>query len=70
MSSDIQGAEPGSSSRMRRGALAPTKRRAGIGAQPIDQTNTRRSHQPGSFRHVAESGSGQPFALLTTRKRA
>ena len=60
---------PLGASRMRKGALAPTKRRAGIGAQPIDQTNGRRSHQPGSFRHTVES-HGQPYAVLTTRRRA
>jgi hypothetical protein len=62
-------AEPIGNVRVRKGALAP-KKRAGIGAQPIDGTNGRRSHQPGSFRHTAESGSGNPFAVLTTRKRA
>jgi hypothetical protein len=68
MGGDTVGAQVTSSSRMRRGALAPVKRRAGIGAQPIDGTNNRKSHQPGSFRHVTES-MGQPSMTPRLRTR-
>lgn len=68
MGGDTVGAQVTSSSRMRRGALAP-KKRAGIGAQPIDGTNSRRSHQPGSFRHVVESIGGTPTVSMPHRKR-
>lgn len=60
------GSQPVGSTRTRKGAVAP-KKRPGIGAQP-DYSN-RKSHQPGSFRHTVES-HGQPYAQLTTRKRA
>jgi hypothetical protein len=61
-------AEPIGNSRVRKGALAP-KKRAGIGAQPLDGTTKRKSHLLGSFRHTTES-MGQPAAtpLLKTRK--
>jgi hypothetical protein len=71
MGADTVGAQVTSSSHMRRGPLAP-KKRAGIGAQPIDGTNNRKSHQPGSFRHTVEQLGGQPTVspLLRTRKHS
>lgn len=68
MSTGLEGAGPSPTTRLRHPPLAP-KRRAGIGAQPVDNTNGRKSHQPGSYRHTVES-MGQPYATLTTRKRA
>lgn len=64
----IEGAGPVSSSRMRRGSGAPVKR-AGIGAQPLDQTNSRRDHQLGSYRHVVENIAGVPTVTLNRGKR-
>jgi hypothetical protein len=61
-------AEPIGNTRVRKGSLAP-KKRAGIGAQPIDGTNSRRSHQPGSFRHTVENMAGAPTVSMTPRKR-
>ncbi len=51
-------AEPIGNTRGRKGALAP-KKRAGIGAQPLDGTNnrTRQDHLMHSFRNTAESPS-------------
>jgi hypothetical protein len=68
MGADTVGAQVTSTSRMRHGALAP-KKRAGIGAQPIDGTNNRRSHQPGSYRHVVENMAGAPTVSLPHRTR-
>jgi hypothetical protein len=62
------GHETGSTTRLRHPPLAP-KKRAGIGANPIDGTNNRRSHQPGSYRHVVENVAGVPTVSLPNRKR-
>jgi len=68
MGGETVGAQVTSSSRMRKGELAP-KRRPGVGAQP--EYHNRKSHQPHSFRHTVEQpGRAQAVPPLTTRKRS